>query len=111
MDNPFKQRLKEARKNSNLTQAQLAQKLEVSKTMVSEYESNTSSKAPSLNTLIKICRILNVSSDYLLGLSNDNTIIQMELRGLSDEQSQPLIQIMSMIEQLNELKEKEDNNN
>ena len=64
----FAQRLKELRKEKKLTQAELSKKLEHGYMAVANYESGR--KEPSLADLITICRILDVSSDYLIGISD-----------------------------------------
>ena len=53
--------LREARK---LTQLQVANRVGVSKTMISAYE--TASKAPSIEVLIRLSRLYGVSVDYLV---------------------------------------------
>lgn len=64
----FAQRLKELRKEKKLTQAELSKKLEHGYMAVANYESGRNE--PSLADLIAICRILDVSSDYLIGISD-----------------------------------------
>ena len=63
--NKFQERLKELRKDNNLTQKELAIKLGKSRTAVYEWETN--GHEPDYDTLIQIARYLNVSIDYLLG--------------------------------------------
>ncbi len=54
--------------NSKLTVKQLAEKIGVSLEMVTQYY--TTKKLPKLDTFVRICKALNVSADYLLGLSD-----------------------------------------
>ena len=65
----FKRRLKEEIKNSGLTTVQLAETVGVSPEMIPQYYATK--KLPALDTFEKLCRALDVSADYLLGL-NDN---------------------------------------
>lgn len=65
-DQAFKTRLKEELENSKLTVKQLAEKIGVSPEMVTQYY--TTKKLPKLDTFVRICKALNVSADYLLGL-------------------------------------------
>lgn len=58
-------RLKELRKNNNLTQKDLGSKLNVTKVSVCCYEKNV--RVPSLETLEDLSDIFGVSSDYFLG--------------------------------------------
>lgn len=97
----FGNRLQAARKNAGLTQAELASILRMAKGTISAYEQGH--KTPSITVLVKICEILKISSDYLLGIS-DNLSLEMEFSGLTDEQIEPLQQIISIIEQYNTLK-------
>ncbi len=64
----FKERLKELRLEKEISQKELARKLDLSEKTVSHYESGYSE--PSLDILIKICGHFNISADYLLGLTD-----------------------------------------
>lgn len=66
----FTERLKEARKKIGLSQKALALSLHISQQAYAKYELGTSSPNP--ETLGEICRILNISVDYLLGLPSTN---------------------------------------
>ena len=57
-------RLREARKRANLTQDQLAEKLCIGTTYISDIERGA--KFPSLSLFIKLMDALGVSSDYIL---------------------------------------------
>lgn len=61
----FGKKLKEVRISHGLTQAQLADKLGVSASTVGMYEQGR--REPDNKMLSKICTILNISTDYLLG--------------------------------------------
>lgn len=65
----FIERFNELLKISGKSQTQLAKEINVSKQCISDYKSGKS--LPSLQTLCLICKSLDVSSDYLLGLTND----------------------------------------
>ena len=62
------ERLKELRKEFNLTQAKLAKKLNIANTIISEYE--TGHFPVSTATLYSLSDKFNISSDYLLGKTN-----------------------------------------
>ena len=66
-------RIREARKKLNLTQEQLAEKLDITWVYVSEIERNL--KMPSMPLFIKMVEVLDVSADYLLRdiVSSGNT--------------------------------------
>lgn len=65
-------RLKQSRLKSHLTQEELATKLGTDKKQVSRWESGGA--VPHGERLVDISRILNVSVDYLLGVSDEPTI-------------------------------------
>ena len=68
MDNVFCQRLKELRTEKRISQPELAKLVGVSKGMISFWENAINE--PTISNLIKLCKIFDVSSDYLLGLED-----------------------------------------
>ena len=62
----FKERFNEILKISGKTQVEIAKAIHVSKQCVNDYK--TGKSVPSLETLYELCKYLDVSSDYLLGL-------------------------------------------
>ena len=77
----FGETLKKLRTQEGLTQQQLADKLGVTKSIVSYYE--LQERYPSPEVLIKLASIFHVSTDYLLGIEHINDYI--DLSGLDDE--------------------------
>lgn len=59
-------RLKEARLARSLTQAELAERLGVSRPLVSQWESGETT--PGLGHLRELCLLLRVTADHLLGM-------------------------------------------
>ena len=68
----FGKRLKELRKQSGMTQEQLANKFGITKSVVSYYE--LSERTPSPDVLKDLALIFRVSADYLLGIERSKTI-------------------------------------
>ena len=66
MNNKFRERLNEALTENNLSQNALAKRISMSQAVVNNYCMGR--REPSLDVLISICKELNVSADYLLGL-------------------------------------------
>ena len=66
--NNFAQRLKELRIENNYTQNYVASRLGIRQQSYVRYENG--SGEPSLGTLIAIAKLYNVSTDYLLGLTD-----------------------------------------
>lgn len=59
-------RLREAIRQSGLTQAEIARRLGVTSNTVNKYMK--ANKFPSLETFANLCKILDVSADDILGL-------------------------------------------
>ena len=79
----------ELRMSFGWTQVQLAQKLGVTKQTVSNWENDNIQ--PSIDMLIKISKVFNVSADYLLGLTPTNSI---NVDGLPTEFVSHIVQII-----------------
>ena len=80
------ERLAETRKDHGDTQSDLARELDVSLSTVRTWEQDKSS--PGHDMLVRICKLYNVSSDYLLGLSDIDPIYEQNnrLSALTDEE-------------------------
>ena len=76
----FKERLKKTRELNELSQKNLAKLLNVSISAISNWERGTAT--PSTQSIIKLCEILKVSANYLLGI-DDN--FMLNVKGLSDK--------------------------
>lgn len=76
-------RLQEIRKDHGDTQQSLADKLNVSLHAVRCWEQDKS--APSHEMLVIICRLYHVSSDYLLGLTDNSNVYPASSKVLSDD--------------------------
>ena len=71
-------RLKNLRLEKNLRQDQLASLVHVEKSSISMYENDF--RQPSYEVLIRYAEVFHVSTDYLLGRSNDRLL---DLSGLT----------------------------
>ncbi len=78
----FGNRLKKLRTQNNMSQAQLGDRLGLSKSLISAYENGV--RMPSYESLISISRLFKVSTDYLLGVENTNVL---DLSGLMDQEA------------------------
>lgn len=74
------EKLKVLREARGLTQLQVANRIGVSKAMISAYE--TASKAPSIEALIRLSRLFGVSVDYLVCV---DAIKVIDVSGLDDD--------------------------
>ena len=77
----FGKTLKNLRLQNCLTLAQLANRLGVTKSVISAYE--TGLRMPSYDILISISRIFKVTTDYLLGVERKQSV---DLSGLTDDE-------------------------
>lgn len=87
--------VKRRRKELNLTQAELAEKINSDSCYISRVETGT--RKISIDNLVTLANVLNTSSDYLLGLSSNivlhEHISEMEriLQTLSEEDRELMI--------------------
>ncbi|WP_411675785.1 helix-turn-helix domain-containing protein [Caproicibacter sp.] len=92
----FGYRLRELRESKNLTQTQVAKRLNLSKTTISGYENNI--KTPSLEVLVKLSILYGASADYILGLENRKLI---QIDGLTMSQEEILKVLLKEFKSLN----------
>lgn len=88
----FGNRLKTLRLRQEMTQLQLAQKLGLTKSVISAYE--TGLRLPSYDVLIHIARIFDVSTDYLLGVERKQEI---DFSGLSEEERNAILNLIKVM--------------
>lgn len=91
--NEFSARLKILRQSNNLTQTDLAKKLDVTTASVSKYE--LGSVVPDMEKLIRYCELFGVSMDYLVGLSDNETDTVKPIEYNSDE-----VELLELFKQL-----------
>ena len=85
----FGNALKTLRLREDMTQAQLAQKLSLTKSVISAYE--TGLRLPSYDVLIQIAKIFSVTTDYLLGLERK---YELDLSGLTQAEIDALLNLI-----------------
>ena len=90
----FGYRLKNLRQQHHLTQTQVANRLNLSKTSISGYENNV--KTPSQDVLIKLAGLYWVSTDYLLGLDDEEMI---SVEGLTRQQRRLVEELVRMLQE------------
>lgn len=92
MDFNFGDRLKQLRSQAGLTQKELAERIGITKSVVSFYELRE--RTPSPEVLIKLAAVFHCSTDYLLGIEKSRTI---DISGLDADDEKV---VCLMIEQL-----------
>lgn len=66
------ERINYLRKTNNMSQEELAEKLHISRQTVSRWENNSSQ--PDIDSILAISNLFNLSTDYILGREEDNSI-------------------------------------
>ena len=92
------EKLKALREARGLTQLQVANRIGISKAMISAYE--TASKTPSIEVLIRLSRLFGVSVDYLVCVDAPKYI---DVSGL-DEDSIALVS--ALVDKIKKIPEK-----
>ena len=94
------ERIKKLRLARNWSQVDLAKKLNVTKQSVSNWENDN--VVPSIDMLCRIADYFSVSTDYLLGRSDERVL---EVSSLTDEQITHLLALIDDLTALNRFKE------
>ncbi len=68
MSEMIKERLREELRASGLTTVEIARRVGVSPEMITQYM--TTKKLPKLDTFARLCKELELSADYILGLTD-----------------------------------------
>ncbi len=92
----FGERLKTLRTQAGLTQAELAKRLQVTKSTISYYE--LLERNPSPEMLIRLADIFHVSTDYLLGVNYKKII---DVSDLTDDDMQLLLMTVETLRKKN----------
>ncbi|MGG0757289.1 helix-turn-helix domain-containing protein [Brevibacillus laterosporus] len=79
----YGERIREQRKKLNLTMKELGRRINVAESTVSGYESET--RKPDIEIIKKLSDLFEVSSDYLLGLTDDPSLF-IKPKDHNDEQ-------------------------
>lgn len=100
------ERLRQIRREKKLTREKLAEMVEISPRFLADVEFGKA--GVSLSNLVLLCRTLDVSADYLLGLtteSNDDKRQQlaMKIDRMEDRFVQPVIEIIKTLESIEEI--------
>ena len=89
----FGNNLKKLRLKYKMTQKELADKIGVTKSVVSYYE--LQERAPSPEVLIKLSRIFHVTTDYLLGIEQKHVL---DVSNLSPDEINLIEQMIKIFE-------------
>jgi transcriptional regulator with XRE-family HTH domain len=89
------ERLIALRTQHGLSQSTVAERLQLSKSIISGYE--TGERTPSTDVLLKITALYHCSADYLLGIEQSTPAPVLDVTGLSEEQIQALQTLINTI--------------
>lgn len=89
------EKLQTLRLKYGYSQKQVAEKLEISPSIVSGYE--TGERTPSTDVLLSLSQIYHCSTDYLLGKESTNPSIILDVEGLTDGQIQAIQNLIDSI--------------
>lgn len=90
-------RIANTRRATHMTQAELSERIGISEKYLSRIECGK--QLPSIVIIVKICEVLCVSADELLGQTNgyNNKVIQNEMSGLSSYGQKRITDIIKII--------------
>lgn len=88
-------RIKQLRISNNMTQTDLARKLNITRSSVNTWEMGIST--PSTTYIVELSQLFKVSTDYLLGLSNN---ITLDVSMLHDREIQMLYELVQYFKEL-----------
>ncbi|PAB61342.1 helix-turn-helix domain-containing protein [Anaeromicrobium sediminis] len=94
----FGRRLKLLRESKELYQKDLAKIIGVSSGAIGMYENDK--RTPDFETLKKIANYFNVSTDYLLGIVDDPSVIKVSGDNLPDELKEIGIQYLTLAKEM-----------
>ncbi len=90
-------KLKQLREQYHYSQKEVANRLNISPSIVSGYE--TGERTPSTEILLKISSLYQCSTDYLLGRVTTTPTITLDIDGLNQEQIQALQTLIQVMKQ------------
>ncbi|MVN68740.1 helix-turn-helix domain-containing protein, partial [Listeria monocytogenes] len=93
----FGNRLKQLRKNNNKTQEDISKILGISRGAYSHIENGRNE--PDMETIVKLANIFGVSTDYLLGRSNNGFIDTIAAHIDSNATEEEMEEILAYIEE------------
>ncbi len=95
--NKLSERIKMLRERSNISQGELAKKLDTTRATVSSWEMGINS--PNAHFLIELSKFFKISSDYLLGLDDSENI---NISSLSAEEKKIMIMLAEYFDKNNQ---------
>lgn len=91
------EKIKLLRTKYGYSQKQIADKLQISPSIISAYE--TGERTPSTEVLLSLSYLFNCSTDYLLGKQSLNSKLMFDIDGLSNNQVKAIINLIESIKE------------
>lgn len=91
------ERLKELRRKYSFTQRDVAQRLNVSSSVVAGYEQGN--RCPSTEILCRLADIYQCTTDFLLGRENNKNKLSIDINGLSESEIEAVTHLIEAIKQ------------
>ena len=95
-------KIRELRKEKGITQEQLADAVNVKKYTIGDWERNRTE--PNITTLVAMADYFEVSTDYLLGRSDDTGLVQANANLTPDEEEVLMLYRQMNFQDRNQLK-------
>lgn len=95
-------KIRELRKEKGITQEQLADAVNVKKYTIGDWERNRTE--PNITTLVAMADYFEVSTDYLLGRSDDTGVVQANANLTPDEEEILMLYRQMSFQDKNQLK-------
>ena len=86
-------KIKELRERAGYSQAQLAKKLDVTRSSVNAWEMGLST--PTTQYIVALSKLFHVSTDYILGIDSD---LSVSMKGYTPEETALLLNLMKYID-------------
>lgn len=90
------EKIKELRELSQISQSQLAKKLDVTRSSVNAWENGLST--PTTQYIVDMAKLFHVSADYILGMETEHMV---SLRGYSEEEIKLVMNLLHYIDSRN----------
>lgn len=87
--------IRQLREKQGYSQAQLAKKLDVTRSSVNAWEMGLST--PTTQYIVALAKLFHVSADYMLGIENDYSV---SLRGYTDEEIALVMNLLKYFDNL-----------
>lgn len=86
------EQIRNLRKSKKMTLSVMAERVGITTSAIAAYENGA--RTPSLDILIKIAKLFNVTIDYLIGLDDD---IKVSINDLSDNDKETVINLIETL--------------